>query len=174
MFGHNRPLMTRHVAALALASLAALPIGIWAQETKTLTASVKVTTSDDRRNVAVLSKGGGSEPAFLFCIDLAAPTPQKLEYTGPARVFYRPLPLEGIPEGVKISGPEDVSLALGVVPAQGKGWLFLAKNEKTVLPATEGAGVTTVTASMVRRVDWVGDNGVRRGLDIEPCFNAGG
>src|SRR5512144_2091044 len=77
---------------------------------KTVNASVVVTTSEARRSVAVLSKGAGREPAFLFCIDLEAP--QKIEFTGGARVVYRPLPHGDTPAGVKISGPEDVSSAL--------------------------------------------------------------
>jgi hypothetical protein len=140
----------------------------------TVTASVLVTTSEARRNVAVLSKGAGREPAFLFCIDLEAP--QKIEFTGRARVVYRPLPLGDIPAGVKISGPENVSSALAVLPASGEGWLFLAKNERTVLPAGDGAaaGARLVPVRVVRRVDWVGDGGERRGTDIESCFETGG
>ncbi|HSL23785.1 MAG TPA: hypothetical protein VK886_19790 [Vicinamibacterales bacterium] len=145
-----------------------------AGQPKTVTASVSVTTSDTRRNLAVLSKGTGGEPAFLFCIDLEAP--QKIEFTGRARVVYRPLPLGDIPAGVKISGPEGVSSALAVLPTSGKGWLFLAKNEKAILAAGEpaAAGATVVPVRVVRRVDWVGDRGERRGMDIESCFEVGG
>jgi hypothetical protein len=143
---------------------------------KTIAASVTVTTSDSRRNVAVISRGTGGAPAFLFCIDLKAPLPQKIDFTGQARVIYRPLPLGDLPAGVKVSGPENVSSALAVLPTGAKGWLFLAKNEKTVLPAGDraAAGATVVPARIVRRLDWVGDDGVRRAMDVEPCFVAGG
>jgi hypothetical protein len=158
-----------------LAGVLALPPRAVAQQpapTKTMTATVVMTTSASRRTVAVLSKG---EPAFLFCIDLAAPVPQKIEFTGPARVLYRPLPLD-IPAGFKVSGPENVSNAVAVLPTAGKGWVFLGKGEKTVLPAGDpaGAGATVFPASGVRRIDWVGENGQRRGMDVEPCFEAAG
>lgn len=141
---------------------------------KTVNAPVLVTSSEAGRNVAVLSKGAGREPACLFCIDLEAP--QKIEFTGRARVVYRPLPRGDIPAGVKISGPEDVSSALAVLPTSGKGWLFLAKNEKTVLPAGDAAatGARLVPVRVVRCVDWVGDEGEKRGMDVESCFETGG
>ncbi len=169
--------MTRYICGLVVAGVLAVTLGVAAQQaskSKTVTASVAVTTSADRRNIAVLSKG---EPSFLFCIDLASPLPQKITYTGLARVVYRPLPPIDVPVGVRVEGPEDVTPALAVLPSQGKGWLFLAKNESTVLPAsdTAAAGATMVPVTMVRRLDWVAaDGGPRRGMDIEPCFVAGG
>jgi len=169
--------MTRCVSGVVVAGVLAMTLGVAARqagEPKSVTASVTVTTSDSRRNVAVLSKG---EPPFLFCIDLATPLPQKIAYAGMARVVYRPLPPVPIPAGVKVEGPEDVTSALAVLPSGGKGWLFLAKNETTVLPAGDAAaaGATTVAVIVVRRVDWVSaDGGPRRGMDIEPCFVSGG
>lgn len=169
--------MTRCVSGVVVAGVLAMTLGVaarQAREPKSVTASVTVTTSDSRRNVAVLSKG---EPPFLFCIDLATPLPQEIAYTGMARVVYRPLPPVPIPAGVKVEGPENVTSALAVLPTGGKGWLFLAKNETTVLPAGDAAaaGATTVPVIVVRRVDWVSaDGGPRRGMDIEPCFVSGG
>ncbi len=172
--------MTRHVGGVAIACMVALPLGMAAAQAgqpKTVNASVSVVTSDDRRAVAVVSKGAGGEPAFLFCADLAAPLSQTIAFTGLARVVYRPLPLDGIPAGVKVEGSENITSALAVLPSAGKGWLFLAKNETTVLSAREAAaaGATTVPVTIVRRLDWVAANGgPRRGMDIEPCFVAGG
>ena len=169
--------MSRYICGLVVACVLAVTLGVAAQQaskSKTVTASVAVTTSDDRRNIAVLSKG---EPPFLFCIDLATPLPQKIVYSGLARVVYRPLPPVGIPAGVKVEGPENVTSALAVLPSAGKGWLFLSKNESSVLTAGDAAaaGATTVPVTMVRRLDWVAaDGGPRRGMDIEPCFVAGG
>jgi hypothetical protein len=169
--------MNRWLSVLGVSGVLAATLGMVAQQAsppKTVTASVAVTTSDSRRNIAVLSKG---EPAFLFCIDLATPLPEKITYTGMARVVYRPLPPVPIPAGVKVEGPENVTSALAVLPSAGKGWLFLGKNETTVLTAAEvaAAGATTVPVIVVRRVDWVpAKGGPRRGLDIEPCFVAGG
>jgi len=169
--------MNRCLSGLAVSGVLAAAPGMTALQTSqptSVTASVTVITSDSRRNIAVLSKG---EPAFLFCIDLAAPLPQKITYAGMARVVYRPLPAIDIPAGVKVEGPEDVESALAVLPPGGKGWLFLGQDETTVLPAGDvgAAGATRVPATVVRRLDWVAaGGGPRRGMDIEPCFVSGG
>ena len=169
--------MHRCLSSLAVSVLLAATVGLaapQANQPKSVTASVVVTTSDSRRNIAVLSK---DEPQFLFCIDLAAPLPQTITFTGTARVVYRPLPpLPSVP-GVKVDVMEHVTSVLAVLPSEGKGWLFLAKNEAAVLTAAEvkAAGVTTVPATVVRRVDWVpAGGGARRGLDVEACFETGG
>lgn len=170
-------LTTKHALGFLIA-VVGLPVAISAgkeEQPKSITATVTVTTSDARQTVAVLSKGTGGEPAFLFCIDLVAPVPKKLEFSGPARVVYRPLPAIDVPAGIKISGPENVSSALAVLPANGKGWVFLGKDEKTVLSAGDAAGgPILIPVRVVRRVDWIGDNGERRGMDIEPCFESAG
>jgi hypothetical protein len=169
--------MSRCCPGLAVSGVLAATLGITAVQTsqpKSVTASVTITTSDSRRNVAVLSKG---EPAFLFCIDLATPLPKEITYTGTARVVYRPLPGPDIPAGVKVEGPEDVASALAVLPPGGKGWLFLGQDQPTVLPAGDvgAAGATTVPVTVLRRLDWVAaGGGPRRGMDIEPCFVSGG
>ena len=168
--------MNQWLSGLALSGVLAATLGLAAQENqpKSVTASVTVTTSDSRRTVAVLSKG---EPPFLFCIDLAAPLPQKIAFTGTARVVYRPLPAIDIPAGVNVEGPEDVTSALAVLPSGGNGWLFLGRNETTVLSAgdAKAAGVTTIPAIVVRRLDWVAaGGGPRRGMDIESCFVSAG
>lgn len=74
--------MNRWLSTLAVSGVLAATMGIAAQQVsppRTITASVAVTTSDDRRAIAVFSKG---EPAFLFCIDLPTPLPEKITYTG--------------------------------------------------------------------------------------------
>ena len=101
----------------------------------------------------------------------------KIAYAGNARIVYRPLPLDGIPAGVKIEGPENVSSALAVLPLGGRGWLFLAEDETPLLSGRDAAaaGATTVPVLIVRRLDWVpADGGPRRGMDVEPCFVSGG
>ncbi len=168
--------MNRCLSGLALSGVLAATLGVAAQGTqpRSVTASVAVTTSDSRRTVAVLSSG---ETPFLFCIDLAAPVPQKIAFSGTARVVFRPLPPIKAPAGVKIEGPEDVTSALAVLPVAGNGWLFLGRNEKTVLSAADAkaSGATTVPASTVRRLDWVpAGGGPRRGMDVETCFVAAG
>lgn len=169
--------MRRWLSVLTVSGVLAATLGVAAQratQPKSVTASVTVTTSDSRRHVAVASKG---DPQFLFCIDLAAPLPQKIAYTGTARIVYRPLPMIDIPAGVKVEGPEDVASAFAVLPTGGTGWVFLGKNEPTVLPARDAAaaGATTVPVVIVRRLDWVAaGGGPRRGLDIEGCFEVAG
>jgi hypothetical protein len=169
--------MSRYLSGLALSGVLAATLGMAARQAsqpKSVTASVTVTTSDNRRNIAVLS---GGAPAFLFCIDLATPLPQKITYSGMAHVVCRPLPEIDIPACVKVEGPEAVTSALAVLPSGGKGWLFLAGNETMVLPGGDAraAGVTTVPVTNVSRLDWVeADGGPRRGMDIERCFVSGG
>lgn len=169
--------MSRYVFGLAASGVLAATLGMTAPQAsrpKTVSASVTVTTSDSRRTIAVLSKG---EPAFLFCIDLATPLAQAITYAGMARVVYRLLPEVDIPAGVTVEGPEDVASALVVLPAGGKGWLFLASDEPTVLSPGDvsAAGVTTVPVTVVRRLDWVSaSGGPRRGMDVESCFVSGG
>lgn len=78
---------------------------------------------------------------------------------------------------MKVEGPEDVTSALAVLPSGSMGWLFLARNETTVLQAGDAraAGVTTVPVTIVGRLDWVATGGgPRRGMDIESCFVSGG
>ncbi len=165
---------------VAIACIVALPLGMAAAQTvqpKTVKASVSVVTADYGSAIAVVSKGAAGEPEFLFCVDLVAPLPQKIAFTGPARVVYRPLPPPVIPAGIKVDVVENVASALAVLPSSGKGWLFLEKGEKSVLSAGEAAaaGATTVPVKLVRRIDWVAANGgPRRGMDIEGCFAVGG
>jgi hypothetical protein len=147
------------------------------KDAKTLNDYVTVTSSENGRTVAVLGKKAATsqEAEFLFCLDLAQP--QKIAFDGLARVIYRPqAPPPGIPAGVKISGPESVSSALAVVPNEGKAWVFVAKGEKTPLPAEDPAmaSATTVKVGQVRRLDWASDSGPRRGTDLEGCLSPGG
>ena len=90
--------------------------------------------------------------------------------------MYRSQPITGLPPGVKISGPENVSSTLAVVPNQGKSSLFAAKGEKPLPAAGDPAmaGAATVNVSIVRRIDWLGDDGRRRGTDLEGCLAPGG
>ena len=147
------------------------------KDVKTLNDHVTVTTAENGRTAAVLGKKAATsqEVEFLFCLDLDQP--QKIAFNGPARVIYRPqAPPPGIPAGVKVSGPENVSSALAVVPNEGKAWVFLAKGEKAVLPANDPAiaSATTVKVGKVRRLDWASDNGPRRGTELEGCLSPGG
>ena len=172
--------MVSRIHAWFLLTVLALPSIATGQaaDTRTLTGHVTITTSKTGRTTAVLvTKAAATKTVeALFCLDLTTPAPAKIEFTGPARVVYRPQPIMGLPAGVKISGPENVSATLAVIPNQGKGWLFAAKGEKPLLAAGNPAiaGAATVNVSIVRRIDWLGDDGRRRGTDVEGCLAPGG
>jgi hypothetical protein len=163
---------------LITASILFVSVALSAEkDAKTLNDHVTVTTSETGRTVAVLGKktATSQEAEFLFCLDLAEP--QKIAFNGPARVIYRPqAPTTGIPAGVKVSGPESVSSTLAVVPNEGKSWVFVAKGEKAPLPADDPAmaSANTVKVGLVRRLDWAGDSGPRRGTELEGCLSPGG
>jgi len=145
--------------------------------TKTLNGFITIKTSGGTTAVLGKKDGNSGEGEFLFCIDLAPPASQKVAFTGPARVVYllQPPP-PGIPAGMKLSGPENVSSTLAVVPSTGSAWLFVAKGERAVLPAGDPAlaKATTVKVNLVRRLDWASGNGPRRGTDLEGCLTPGG
>ena len=148
-----------------------------AAETRTLNGFITIKTSGGTTAVLGRKDGNSTEGEFLFCIDLTPPASQKSAFTGPARVVYLPQPpAPGIPAGMKISGPENVSSSLAVVSSTGTAWLFVAKGEKAVLPEGDPslAKATTVKVNLVRRLDWVSGNGPRRGTDLEGCLEPGG
>ena len=162
-------------AAAVMLSLAR-PTG-QAGEARTLDGFITIKTSGGTTAILGKKDGSSTEGEFLFCIDLAPPASQKIAFTGPARVVYLPQPPPpGIPAGMEISGPENVSSTLAVVPGTGTAWLFVAKGEKAVLPAGDPslAKATTVKINLVRRLDWAIGNGPRRGTDLEGCLAPGG
>lgn len=141
---------------------------------KTLRGTVTIKTNG--YTVAVHGKAGQPDTEFLFCIDQDRSAPaQRIEFTGPARVMYRAVPIPGIPAGVKISGPESVANTLTVVGEDGKAWTFVAKDQKP-LPATgnPAANSTTVGTSVVRRLDWATGSGPRRGTELSGCLQPAG
>ena len=141
---------------------------------KTLRGTVTIKTNG--YSVAVHGTAGQPDTEFLFCIDQDRSAPaQRIDFTGPARVMYRVVPIQGIPAGVVISGPEMVANTLAVVGEDGKVWTFVAKDEKP-LPATgsRAANPTMVRASVVRRLDWATGSGPRRGTDLGGCLQPAG
>ena len=139
---------------------------------KTLRGTVTIKTNG--YTVAVHGKAGQPDSEFLFCIDQDRSAPaQRIEFTGPARVMYRAVPIPGIPAGVVISGPESVANTLAVVGEDGKAWTFVAKDQKPLL-ATGTANQATVGTSIVRRLDWATGSGPRRGTDIAGCLQPAG
>lgn len=149
------------------------------QQGATKTLDGFITIKANTHVVAVLGKKDATskEGVFLFCIDLAQPGAQTIEFSGPARVVYRlEPPTPGILAGIAFSRPEDVSSTLAVVPPSGKAWLFVSEREKAVLPAGDPAlaNATTVKVRIVRRLDWISGNGPRRGADVEGCLAPAG
>ena len=160
------------IIGLMLVSLAPLA----AQGTdKTLRGTVTIKTNGN--TVAVHGKAAPPDTDFLFCIDQdpAAP-PQRLEFSGQARVLYRPTPISGIPAGVAISGPESVANTLAVVADDGRTWIFVAKDQTPLVTAgNKGAATTTrVGSAVVRRLDWAAAGGPRRGTDVAGCLAPAG
>lgn len=147
-------------------------------ENRTLIGHVTITTSKAGRTVAVLTRkdAAAKDVESLFCIDLEASAPPKIEFAGPGRIVYRLVPIAGIPPGVKITGPENIASALAVIPKQSKPWLFIEKGEKPLLGAGDpaAANAATVNVSIVRRLDWIGGDGRRRGTDVEGCLAPAG
>ena len=106
---------------------------------KTLRGTVTIKTNG--YTVAVHGKAGQPDTEFLFCIDQDRSAPaQRIEFTGPARVMYRAVPIAGIPAGVVISGPESVANTLAVVGEDGNAWTFVAKDQKPLLAGGNRAG----------------------------------
>ena len=142
---------------------------------KTLRGTVTIKTNG--YSVAVHGTAGQPATEFLFCIDQDRSAPaQRIEFTGPARVVYRAMPIQGIPAGVVISGPEMVANTLAVVAEDGKAWTFVAKDQKSLLPSGDRAAATakTVGTSVIRRLDWVAGSGPRRGTEVSGCLEPAG
>ena len=150
-------------------------MGAQAQD-KTLSATVTLKTVG--HTTAVHGKTADPKQGdFLFCIDQdRAAAAQAVNFTGPARVIYRAVPIAGIPAGVVINGPESVVPALTVVADNGASWVFVAKGQKPLAPAGSTAPATskTINVSVVRRTDWAAPSGPRRGTDISSCLMAAG
>ena len=156
--------------ALVSASLAAQ-----GSADKTLRGTVTIQTY--RGAVAIHGKATPPAGDFLFCLDQdRSATAQKIDFSGPARVLYRAVPITGIPEGVTISGPENVANTLTVIADDGKAWVFVGKGQQPLPAAGDRAlaNATTVGVAVVRRLDWASGNGPRRGTDIAGCLQPAG
>lgn len=140
---------------------------------KTLTGTITIKTGNG--STAVHGKSDDRAVGeFQFCIDQDRARLQKIDFTGPGRVTYRPAPRPPMPPGVVISGPENVESTLAVVAADGRTWLFVGKGQKPLVTPAAGAKVTTVDISLIRRTDWAAAVGPRRGISIEGCIAPGG
>jgi hypothetical protein len=175
-----RDTMLNCCRAASVVGLLAVPLAAVqpSSDSRTLTGHITVTTSASGRTAAVVVKKDATtkDVESFFCVDLAPPAPPKLAFAGPGRVMYRPRPPMKVPAGIKIEGPEAIFSALAVVPAEGKGWLFVRKGDNPLLTAEDPAlvGLVSVNVRTVSRRDWIGDDGQRRGTDLEGCLAPAG
>lgn len=166
----------KHFVYALIGSVTVVTVASARAQDQTLTATVTIKTSGYTTAV----HGKSSDPKqgdFLFCIDQErSGAAQAVNFAGPARVFYRAVPITGVPAGVTINGPENVASVLTVIAENGSNWTFVGKGEKPLLPTGGPALVkpSTVNVSIVRRTDWAAASGPRRGTDVASCLAAAG
>lgn len=164
--------------ALALAAGFGLSLASPASQStqsQTLTGTLSIRTKG--ATTAVFGKSADTEQGdFMFCVDQDRKARQAIDFTGPGRVVYRPMPAPPIPAGIEVTGPEMVENTLAVVADDGKAWLFVAEGQTAPLPAGDPAlaKATTVKVVTVRRTDWAAATGPRRGTSFEGCLAPGG
>ena len=146
-----------------------------APQPRTLTGTLTIKTKG--ATTAVLGKTPDKKQGdFMFCIDQDRAAPQAIDFTGPGRVIYKPMPPLDAPAGITIQGPEMVEPTLAVIAEDGRAWLFVAEGQKALLPASDPAlaKAKTVKVSVLRRTDWAAQYGPRRGTDLDGCLAPGG
>jgi hypothetical protein len=164
--------MKRFFCVLAAAACATTVITAQVPD-KVLNGTVTIKTSG--RTTAVHGKAADAKLGdFLFCIDQESAAAKPINFSGDARVIYRPMPVPGIPEALAAKTPENVASVLTVIAASGDAWLFVAKGQSALQPPTGGARSTTIPVSIVRKTDWSPGTGPRRGTDINSCLAAAG
>jgi len=140
---------------------------------KTLQGTISIKSGGG--SIAVYGKAGQPATDYLFCIDQDRVAMQKIEFAGSGRVLYRSQPIEGVPAGVTISGPEPVANTLTVIADDGKAWTFVARGEKPLMgDGKAAANATRINATVVRRLDWSSGSGPRRGTDVAGCLQPAG
>lgn len=162
---------------LAISGLALALTSISAQAPQPGTLTGTLTIKTQRATTAVLGRNPDTKQGdFMFCIDQDRAAPQAVDFTGPGRVIYQPLPAPSSTPGVTIEGPEMVAPTLAVIAEDGKAWLFVGKGQKPLLPQGDPAlaKATTVKVRGLRRTDWARQYGPRRGIGLEGCLAPGG
>src|SRR5688500_17942281 len=154
--------MTISTWAIALASAASLA----AQGSNDKTLRGTVTIKSEGGSVAIHGKAAPPLGEFLFCVDQDRASAKRIEFTGPARVLYRYVPIAGIPAGMTISGPESVANTLAVIADDGEAWRFVATGGRQVLAAGDRAEATTGDVTGVRRRGCVAGSRPRRGAEV--------
>ena len=161
------------VAAITLACTFAAD-AVQSSQTATLSGTLTVRTQGATTAVHGESTDK-TQGDFMFCIDQDRTKPQIVEFKGPGRVLYRPMPRPNLPEGITVTGPEMVEPALAVIANDGKAWVFLARGQEPMLASDPTlAKAVTVPVRGLRRTDWAAAKGPRRGVSMEGCLAPGG
>jgi hypothetical protein len=125
---------------------------------------VSVVTSSNRRAAAV-TVSNGDVVAAQFCVTFPKPLEQPINIHGRGHVIYLPRPIEGMPHGMKINGPEPIAQTLTVVPQKGPAFAFVAEGVKPIYNNAQ----PIVIASVVRQ-DWTPPEEERVVPGIEACL----
>lgn len=153
--------MKKILPAIALAVVAS---SVSAVTFVSVAGEIAMTTSPDRRSAVVIVTNGGVGVA-QFCLAFPEPLKEAISVTEAGQVIFLPQPLEGLPPGKPISGPEPIAQTLTIVPASGGAMAFVAKGVK---PIYSEAKVFVV--SNVSRQDWEGPNETRHLPGEEACW----
>lgn len=129
---------------------------------------LSVITSSNRRSAAVTVSNNGAVVA-QFCLSFPEPLDQSISMSERGQVIYLPQPLEGLPPGMEISGPEPIAKTLTVAAENGTVFAFVGKGVKPIAKNATVIAITNVT-----RQDWMGPNNSRRVPGVEACLSAGG
>ncbi len=127
---------------------------------------ISVVTSSNRRATAVTVSNGDVVSA-QFCVTFREPLEQPININEKGHVIYLPRPIEGMPQGMKVNGPEPIAQTLTVVPQNGAAFAFVAEGVKPIYNNAK----PIVIANVVRQ-DWTPPGEERRVPGIEACFNA--
>lgn len=156
----NKIVIASIVSLLSSAVLAADPVSI--------TGDISLTTSSNRRSAVVTVTTNGTVAA-QFCMSFARPLTDAISIAEKGKVIYQPQPIEGLPPGVQISGPEPVAQTLAVQPEKSPPLAFVGNGNRSLIKSAK----TIVITNLIRQ-DWMGPNKKRRVPGEEACFSAGG
>jgi hypothetical protein len=129
---------------------------------------ISVTTSPNLRSAAVTISNQGSVIA-QFCLSFPQPLKESIALSERGQVVYLPQPIEGLPPGAQIRGPEPIAQTLTVIPEKGPAFAFVAKGVKPIYKNAK-----PIEISSVSRQDWMQSNNKRRVPGVEACTSAGG
>lgn len=109
-----------------------------------LRGDVAVTTARNRLTGTVTVSTNGAVVA-LFCLSFAQPLERSINLTTKGEVVYLPQPIEGLPPGMRSSGPEPIAQTLTVIPENGTPIAFVAKGVKPIVPDSQVVVIQNVS-----------------------------